>query len=123
MLGIITLLGGCWPESEWGELRGSSTDCILAIFPAGTTDQEINSFLSEHTQAPAAPRGGQPLRDVISAVIKRGIEGQIGYEICFRKNGDPAEINSIREGIKRSHLPERVLEGKEAELAVYGPRS
>ena len=117
---VWTLLNGCWPEAEWTDLRGSATDCVVAFFPPDATHQQINAFLEEHTQGPAHPGGGYTLRTGVGAVIKRGIDDRTGYEICFWPDASPEQVRAIREGIKASPIVERVLEGEEAERAVYG---
>lgn len=119
---LWTVFSGCWSEPEWTDLRRDATDCVVAVFPPEATIQEINGFLKEHTEASVAPRGGQPLRPSIGAVIKRGIDNKTAYEICFRPDADPAEVNAIREEIKASPVVERVLEGKQADEAIYGDR-
>lgn len=116
---LLPVLTGCWPESEWTDLRRGATDCVVAMFPEGTSSEEINAFLKEHTQAATAPRGGEPLRPGIGALVKRNVQGQVGYEICFTANADPAQKSAILDGIRSSPVLDKVLEGEEAEQAVH----
>lgn len=115
-------MGGCWPEPEWTDLRGSATDGVAAVFPHDATTENINAFLKKHTQGPPHPGGGYTIRTGIGAVIKRGVNGRTGYEICVRPHADPAEVSAIREEIKASPVVERLLEGEQAERAVYDDR-
>jgi hypothetical protein len=119
---LISLLLGtlvsCAPESEWTDLRGSATDCIIAVFPQGTSMQAINEFLEEHTQGAPHPGGGHRLRSGIGAVINMSIGDQDAYQICFKPGADRAQVNTIRNEIEASRLVERVLEGENADQGV-----
>jgi hypothetical protein len=115
---LLSVFAACWPEAEWTDLRRGATGCVIAVFPEGATTEEINAFLKEHTQAPTSPRGGEPLRPGIGALIKRNIQGQIGYEICFTPDADPAQKSAILDGIRNSPVLDHVLEGEQAEQAV-----
>jgi hypothetical protein len=117
---LLLSLAGCWPETQWTDLRGGSTDCLVVLFSEETTTQEIDAFLKEHTHGPPHPGGGFTLRAGINAVVRREVEGQTGYEICFRRGVDLAEKSLVRDGVMASSLPAHVLEGKEAEEVVYG---
>lgn len=117
---LLPVLTGCWPEPEWTDLRRGATDCVIAVFPEEASTEEVNVFLKEHTQAPTAPRGGEPLRPGIGAIIKRSVQGQVGYEICFTADADPAQKSAIVDGIRSSPVLDRVLEGEQADRALYG---
>ena len=110
---ILSILAGCHKDSEWTDLRGTGTACFLAIFHEEASPKAITDFLENHTQGPPHPGGGFSLREGINAVIKRGVEGQIAYEICFASNTELAKKAIFLQEVQKSPLVERVLEGEE----------
>lgn len=108
-------VGACRPHEEWSYLGQDAETCMLAIFPQGTAVDEVNSFLERHVQEPKGSNGGYTLREGISTVVKRGIEGRIAYEICFQSGLSSEERDRISEEFEKSPMLERLIIGTEAQ--------
>lgn len=115
-LALTALLTGCWREhdSEWTDLRGGLTDCLVVVFNPGADHRAVYSFMNEHTlsQTPH-PRGGYPHRPEIGAVVKVDVQEHVGYQVCFWPKVTADQKAAIRDEMSGDPLVRGIYENVE----------
>lgn len=109
IVSVLVLGIACYPESNWGDLRNNSRDCLHVAFVAHISDAQLENTLRLATAVPHEVRG-ESFRPGITAVVRHDVAGRPGYDICFGPSAKREDKDEVVRILRESKIITEIID-------------